>query len=90
MCTKKQTVIKKTFLVHTVKDVKPICKKFRPIIRRIKRNCQITCTKKIKGYEIMPEDVLISALTSSKPVKKTEKPNTRAERIREEVKKFRT
>ena len=44
----------------------------------------------IKGYEIMPEDVLISALISSKPVKKTEKPNTRTEKIREEVKKFRT
>ena len=79
--SKKQTIIKKIILVHSIKNDKPIIKRFKPIIkgfkpiiRRIKRHCKTTCKKRgSKRYESMSDDRLLSALISSKPVKKSEK-----------------
>ena len=34
------------FSVYIIKDDKPIFKRFRPIIRRMKRNCQTALSKK--------------------------------------------
>ena len=49
-------------------------KRFKPIIRRIKRNCKTTCKKRvIKGYKSMSEDRLLSALKASESLKKSEK-----------------
>ena len=36
----------KNFFVHSIKNAKSISKRFKQIIRRIKRNCKTTCKKK--------------------------------------------
>ena len=70
----KQTIIKKNFFVHSIKNAKPNIKIFKPIVKRIKINCQTTCKKRgIKGNESMSEDRLLSASVSSKTVKVSEK-----------------
>ena len=70
---------KKTFFVHCIKMLDLSTKELKAIAK----------IRGIKGYKSMSEDVLLGALTLSKPVKKGEKPKTnfskaRIEKIRKQ------
>ena len=41
----KQTIINFFFIIHSTKNVRPIIKRFEPIIGRIKRSCKATYEK---------------------------------------------
>ena len=53
----------------SLRDLNLSSEELKKIAKLLARN------RGIKGYENMPEDRLLSALISSKPVKKGEKPN---------------
>ena len=59
---------KQNFFAHSIKNAKLVIRRFKPIIRRIKRNRKTTCkkTRDIKGYESISEDELIRILVASK------------------------
>ena len=67
----KQTTIKKFFFAHTIKDAKSILKDLDLSLEELKEIAKLLARKRgTKGYKNMSEDKLLSALISSKPVKR--------------------
>ena len=71
----KVSKIKKKFL-YSIKMLKPALKDLDPSSEELKEVAKILAQKRgIKGYKSMSEDELLSALISSKPVKKVKTKN---------------